>query len=101
MSFTTSGLNGIAKIDNFDMWNFGKEKHMTLHTKSLEGIPYISTLSLMSISFYQNSTSEKVISLEYLPDGDGINTHGKSQNSISFTEDQFTFLVDLIKLMMA
>ena len=97
----TSGLNGIVKIDNFMVWNFGKEKHMTLHTKSLEGIPYISTLSHMSISFYQNSTSEKVISLEYLHDGDGINTHGKSQNSISFTEDQFQFLVDLIKLMMA
>ena len=94
-----SGLNGIVKIDNFDMWNFGNEKHMTLHTKSLEGIPYISTLSLMSISFYQNSTSEKVISLEYSQDGDGINIHGKSQNSISFSEDQFQFLVDLIKLM--
>ena len=97
----TSGLNGIVKIDNFMVWNFGKEKHMTLHIKSLEGIPYISTLSHISICYCQSSTSEKVISLEFSQDGDGINTRGKSQNSISFTEDQFTFLVDLIKLMMA
>lgn len=94
----TSGLNGIAKIDNFMVWNFGKEKHMTLHTKSLEGIPYIVTLSHTSICYYQNSTSEKVISLEYSLDGDGINTPGKSPNLISSIEDQYISLRDMIKL---
>jgi hypothetical protein len=54
MSFIISGLNGIVKIDNFDMWNFGKEKHTTLHTKSLEGIPYISTLSHIYICYCQS-----------------------------------------------